>query len=251
LEVSAATHAGIDELIAQLVEITPPTAYTAKTLIGDIISKGDIVLLVMPQDDEAPEGRLILPQVQLIRDILDNNAIAVGLQPDELKEYLDKQPPDLVITDSQAFDKVSKIVPLHVPLTSFSIVLARAKGHFEHYLVGSHYLNKLQDGDRVLMLESCTHPVSCEDIGRHKLPNLILKYTGKHISFDFISGLSPVVDPCKYTMAIQCGGCMVTEKQLHNRIQELIDCHIPVSNYGMAIAYLTGIFDRVTQVFSK
>lgn len=251
LEVSATTSAGIDELIDKLVEITPPTAYTAKTLIGDIISKGNIVLLVMPQDDEAPEGRLILPQVQLIRDILDNNAIAVGLQPDELKYYLEKQTPDLVITDSQAFDKVSKIVPQHIPLTSFSIVLARAKGHFEHYLAGSHYLNKLQNGDTVLMLESCTHPISCEDIGRHKLPNLILKYTGKDILFDFISGLSPVSNPYQYAMAIQCGGCMVTEKQLHNRIQQLIDCNIPVSNYGMAIACLTGIFDRVTQIFSK
>ncbi|MDR0603034.1 MAG: [FeFe] hydrogenase H-cluster maturation GTPase HydF [Bacteroidales bacterium] len=251
MEVSATTKAGIDELIDKLVEITPPTAYTAKTLIGDIISKGNIVLLVMPQDDEAPEGRLILPQVQLIRDILDNNAIAVGLQPDELKKYLEKQTPDLVITDSQAFDKVSRIVPQHIPLTSFSIVLARAKGHFEHYLAGSHHLNKLQNGDRVLMLESCTHPVSCEDIGRHKLPNLIRKYTGKQIAFDFISGLSPVSNPCQYVMAIQCGGCMVTDKQLHNRIKQLIDCNIPVSNYGMAIAFLTGIFDRVTKVFSK
>jgi [FeFe] hydrogenase H-cluster maturation GTPase HydF len=249
LEVSAVTGAGIDELIDKLVEITPPTAYTAKTLIGDIILKGNIVLLVMPQDDEAPEGRLILPQVQLIRDILDNNAIAVGLQPDELQEYLNKQTPDLVITDSQAFDKVSRIVPQDIPLTSFSIVLARAKGHFEHYLAGTPCLSKLEDGDRVLMLESCTHPVSCEDIGRHKLPNLILKHTGKQISFDFVSGLSPVSNPCKYAMAIQCGGCMVTEKQLHNRIQQLIDANIPVSNYGMAIAWLTGIFERVTQVF--
>jgi [FeFe] hydrogenase H-cluster maturation GTPase HydF len=246
---SAATGNGIDELIAKLIEITPPTAYTAKTLIGDIISKGDIILLVMPQDDEAPEGRLILPQVQLIRDILDNNAIAVGLQPDELKDYLDKQTPDLVITDSQAFDKVSRIVPPHIPLTSFSIVLARAKGHFKHYLAGSSYLSKLQDGDTVLMLESCTHPVSCEDIGRHKLPNLILKFTGKDISFDFISGLSPIPNPSQYAMAIQCGGCMVTDKQLHNRIQQLIDSNIPVSNYGMAIAYLTGIFERVTERF--
>ncbi|MDR1181634.1 MAG: [FeFe] hydrogenase H-cluster maturation GTPase HydF [Bacteroidales bacterium] len=251
LESSAATGTGIDELINKLVEITPPTAYTAKTLIGDIISKGSLVLLVMPQDDEAPEGRLILPQVQLIRDILDNNAIAVGLQPDELADYLDKQTPDLVITDSQAFEKVAKIVAPAIPLTSFSIVLARTKGHFDHYLTDTAHLNKLQDGDTVLMLESCTHPVSCEDIGRNKLPNLILRFTGKQIRFEFIAGLSPVNSPEKYAMAIQCGGCMVTDKQLHNRIQLLIDANIPVTNYGMAIAFLTGIFDRVTAVFRK
>ncbi len=250
LECSAIQKTGIDELIAKLVEITPPTAYKAKTLIGDIISRGNLVLLVMPQDSEAPEGRLILPQVQLIRDILDNNAIAIGLQPEELEIYLQKQRPDIVITDSQVFDTVSKVVPLDIPLTSFSVVLARAKGNFENYLKGTPYLDKLKDGDTVLMLESCTHPVSCEDIGHHKIPNLIRKKTGKNIHFDMLSYLSPLPENLdKYAMAIQCGGCMVTEKQLLNRIKLIVSRNIPVSNYGMTIAYLTGIFERTTKVF--
>lgn len=252
LECSTLERKGIDELIDKLVEITPQTAYKARTLIGDIISRGDSVLLVMPQDSEAPEGRLILPQVQLIRDILDNNAIIIGLQPGELEIYLQRQRPDLVITDSQVFDKVSKIVPLDIPLTSFSVVLARAKGNFENYLKGTPYLDKLKSGDIILMLESCTHPVSCEDIGHHKIPDLIRKKTGKNIHFEMVSYLSPLPeDLSKYAMAIQCGGCMVTEKQLLNRIKQIVNQNIPVSNYGMTIAYLTGIFERTTKMFLK
>ena len=249
LESNAIEKQGIDKLIKKLVEITPPTAYTKKSFIGDIIAKNDLILLVMPQDAEAPEGRLILPQVQLIRDILDNHAIAIGLQPTELASYLQKQTPDLIITDSQVFDTVSKTVPLSIPLTSFSIVLARAKGNFENYLNGTPHLSKLQDGDTILMLESCTHPTSCEDIGRHKIPNLIRQKTGKNINFEMVSALSPL--PClgKYAMAIQCGACMVTDKQVGVRIKQIVDFSLPVSNYGMTIAYLTGIFERVTQVF--
>ncbi len=251
LETSAIGKTGMDELIKKIVEITPPTAYTAKSLIGDIIKKDDLILLVMPQDREAPEGRLILPQVQLIRDVLDNHAVAIGLQPEELEMYLQKQTPDLVITDSQVFDTVSKLVPLDIPLTSFSVILARAKGNFENYLKGTPYLSKLQDGDTVLMLESCTHPVSCEDIGHHKIPNLIRATTGKDIHFEMTSALSPLPKLDKYAMAIQCGACMVTDKQVSVRIKQIVDLGIPVSNYGMTIAYLTGIFDRVTKIFRK
>ena len=249
LETNAVEKQGINEIINKLVEITPPTAYAKKSFLGDIIAKNDLILLVMPQDSEAPEGRLILPQVQLIRDILDNHAIAIGLQPTELEAYLQKQTPDLIITDSQVFDVVARVAPVEIPLTSFSVVLARAKGNFEDYLKGTPHLNKLQDGDTVLLLESCTHPTSCEDIGRHKIPNLIRQKTGKNIDFEMISALSPL--PCldKYAMAIQCGACMVTDKQVAVRIKQIIDYNIPVSNYGMTIAYLTGIFDRITQVF--
>jgi [FeFe] hydrogenase H-cluster maturation GTPase HydF len=251
LESNAIDKQGIDVLINKLVEIIPPTAYTAKSFLGDIISKNSLILLVMPQDSEAPEGRLILPQVQLIRDILDNHAIAVGIQPQELETYLQKQTPDLIITDSQVFDFVSKIVPVSIPLTSFSIVLARAKGDFENYLKGTPHLDRLQNGDTVLMLESCTHPTSCEDIGRHKIPNLIRQKTGKDIHFEMISALSPL--PCldKYAMAIQCGACMVTDKQVALRIKQIVNNNIPVSNYGMTIAYLTGIFNRVTEIFCR
>ena len=247
LESNAIDRQGVDELIAKLAAIIPTVA--KKSFLGDIIAKNDLVLLVMPIDSEAPEGRLILPQVQLIRDILDNHAVAIGLQPTELTAYLQKQTPDLIITDSQVFDLVSQTVPPHIPLTSFSIVLARAKGNFENYLKGTPHLDKLQDGDTVLLLESCTHPASCEDIGRHKIPNLIRQKTGKNINFEMVSALSPLPNLDKYAMAIQCGACMVTDKQVAVRIRQIIDYQIPVSNYGMTIAYLTGIFERVTRVF--
>jgi [FeFe] hydrogenase H-cluster maturation GTPase HydF len=249
LESNAVERQGIEEIISKLVEITPPTVYKTNSFLGDIISENELILLVMPQDSEAPEGRLILPQVQLIRDILDNHAVAIGVQPQELECFLQKQTPDLIITDSQVFDMVSKTVPASIPLTSFSIVLARAKGNFENYLKGTPYLDKLQDGDRVLLLESCTHPTSCEDIGRHKIPNLICQKTGKNIRFDMVSALSPLPYLGIYAMAIQCGACMVTDKQVGVRIKEIVDYPLRVSNYGMTIAYLTGIFDRVTQIF--
>jgi [FeFe] hydrogenase H-cluster maturation GTPase HydF len=249
LESNTIEKQGIDELINKLVEIIPPIAHTKKSFIGDIITKNDLVLLVMPQDAEAPERRLILPQVQLIRDILDNHAVVIGLQTEELEFFLQKQTPNLIITDSQVFDAVSKIVPLYIPLTSFSIVLARTKGNFENYLKGTPHLDKLQDGDTVLLLESCTHLISCEDIGRYKIPNLIRQKTGKDIHFEMVSALSPLPNLGKYAMAIQCGACMVTNKQVAVRIKQIVDYSIPVSNYGMVIAYLAGIFERVTQVF--
>ncbi|MDR1459609.1 MAG: [FeFe] hydrogenase H-cluster maturation GTPase HydF [Bacteroidales bacterium] len=251
LEVSAESAYGIEELTNLLLEIIPNSANTKKTFIGDIISRGDMIVLVMPQDAEAPEGRLILPQVQLIRDILDHDAIAVGLQFGELSGFLEKQSPNLVITDSQVFDSVARIVPSSIPLTSFSIILARSKGYFEHFLEGAFHLSILKDDDTVLILESCTHTVSCEDIGRYKIPDFVRVATGKRLCFEFVAGLSPILDPKKYAMAIQCGGCMVTDKQLQNRVQNLIDCHIPITNYGMVIAYANGILDRVTRIFKK
>jgi [FeFe] hydrogenase H-cluster maturation GTPase HydF len=251
VECSSLDKTGIRELIDTLVKITPPSAYIAKTLLGDIVSQGDFIVLVMPQDSEAPEGRLILPQVQLIRDILDNNAIAISLQSSELKTYLQKQKSKLIITDSQAFDFVSKIVPYDIPLTSFSIILARSKGNFSNYLHGTPFISKLKDGDRILMMESCTHVTSCEDIGRHKIPAMLQKFTGKRLEFDWVSSLSPLPDLTLFSMGIQCGACMVTEKQVSNRVKQLLDNNIPVSNYGMTIAYVTGIFDRVTEIFRK
>lgn len=251
VECSAQDKTGIPELIDTLVKITPPSAYITKTLLGDVVSEGDLIALVMPQDSEAPEGRLILPQVQLIRDILDNNAIAIGLQPPELKAYLQKQKPHLVITDSQVFDFVSKIVPAEIPLSSFSIILARSKGNFSDYLLGTPFISKLKDGDKILMMESCTHITSCEDIGRHKIPAMLQKFTGKRLEFDWVSSLSPLPDLKLFSMGIQCGACMVTEKQVSNRVKQLLDKNIPVSNYGMTIAYVTGIFDRVTEIFRK
>ncbi|MDR1793584.1 MAG: [FeFe] hydrogenase H-cluster maturation GTPase HydF [Bacteroidales bacterium] len=250
IETDSINRTGIDLLINALVQITPPTVYAASTLIGDIISEGDFVALVMPQDSEAPEGRLILPEVQLIRDVLDNYAFAIGMQPQQLSNYLKYQTPKLVITDSQVFKHVAEIVPRQIPITSFSIILARSKGNFENYLKGTPFISQLKDGDKVLTLESCTHPTSCEDIGRHKLPDLIRQFTGKQIDFEMVSSLSPLPDNLQdYAMAIQCGACMVTAKQVSLRIRELTRKNIPVSNYGMSLAYLNGIFERAVEIF--
>ncbi len=248
--VSAHTHEGIENLIAEMVKQMPESAYVSRSLLGDLICGGDTVVLVTPIDSEAPEGRLILPQVQMIRDILDHDALAVVLKEGRLAHYLDThEPPKLVITDSQMFERVSRIVPEEIPMTGFSIVLAHHKGDFEHYLEGTPHLDHLHDGDRILMLESCTHRNSCEDIGRHKLPAWIQRYTGRTLHFDFVAGLNEVPDIQPYAMVIQCGGCMITRKQLINRLKPAVDQHIPVSNYGMVIAYLNGIFERAVKPF--
>ncbi len=251
IDCSAATLQGLDELIQAIVKTTPASAYSKENLLDDIIHEGETIVLVMPQDSEAPEGRLILPQVQVIRNILDNKAIAICLQPSELSTYLAIHQPDLIITDSQVFGEVSKIVPDSIPLTGFSIVLARSKGNFEHFLKGTQQLRQLRDGDTILMLESCTHLSSCEDIGRHKLPRLIQQFTGKQLNFQFVAALSPLPSLDNISMAIQCGGCMVTKRQLMNRMKEIISKKIPVSNYGMTLSLVNGIFDRAIKVFSK
>lgn len=252
LECSAEKNSGIQQLVDALVKITPPSAYQKDSLIGDLVQPRDLVVLVMPQDDEAPEGRLILPQVQVIRDLLDHHAIPVALQPEELTHFLSITTPKLVITDSQAFAAVSQNTPANIPLTSFSIILVRAKGFFHEFLKGTKVIDSLQDNDKILILESCTHITSCEDIGRHKIPQLLLKVTKKRLQFDFISALDPLPDNLsQYALAIQCGGCMVTKRQLQSRMNQLIGRSVPVSNYGLTLAYLTGIFDRVTQIFQS
>ena len=229
----------------------PESAYKKASLLGGIIKPGQTIVLVTPIDDEAPEGRMILPQVMAIRDVLDNDCICVVLKETALKQYFDNNPkPALVVTDSQVFALVNKIVPQDVQLTSFSIILARLRGDFENYLKGTPHLSNLKDGDKILMLESCTHEISCGDIGRVKLPNLIRKFTGKNIEFTYLSGLTPIENIRQYAMAIQCGGCMATRKQLINRTNMAVENGIPISNYGMAIAYMNGIFERVTSVFS-
>ena len=235
-----------------LKKAIPESAYKKASLLGGIIKPGDVVVLVTPIDDEAPEGRMILPQVMAIRDVLDNDCICVVLKETALKQYFDNNPkPALVVTDSQVFALVNKIVPQDVQLTSFSIILARLRGDFENYLKGTPHLSNLKDGDKILMLESCTHEISCGDIGRVKLPNLIRKFTGKNIEFTYLSGLTPIENIRQYAMAIQCGGCMATRKQLINRTNMAVENGIPISNYGMAIAYMNGIFERVTSAVSR
>lgn len=248
---SAKTKIGIEELINKIIATIPNSVHRRSSLLGDILPEKAIVLLVMPQDSEAPEGRLILPQVQTIRDLLDNHAITIAIQPEELTYTLQQITPNLIITDSQVFEYVSKHIPKEIPLTSFSIILARSKGNFSNYLAGSSHIAKLQDNDTILILESCTHITSCEDIGRHKIPTLLQKFTGKKLHFIFVASLDPLPDLQNISFAIQCGGCMVTRKQLQNRVKQIIDAQIPISNYGMVLAYLTGILERSTQIFQS
>ena len=251
LNYSVAKDLDISPLIELLKKTIPESAYQKVSLLGGIIQPNEVVVLVCPVDSEAPEGRLILPQVMAIRDVLDNECICVVLKETHLQQYLDTMPkPALIVTDSQVFGFVSKIVPHDIPLTSFSIVMARLRGDFNNYVKGTPHLSQLKDGDMVLLLESCTHHSTCEDIGRVKLPRMILKFTGKDIKFEYVAGLSPIANPEKYAMAIQCGGCMSTRKQLLNRTNLFVNQGIPISNYGMALAYMNGIFERVMEPFA-
>ena len=244
----------LEELIGLIRSNMPETAYLAKSMVGEIISRGDLVLLITPIDSEAPEGRMILPQVQAIRDILDNDAIAVVAKENELDSLLEKlRPrPAQAITDSQVFKKADASIPDDIPLTSFSTVLARYKGDFENYLKGTPHLSRLKNGDKILILESCTHQVSCDDIGRVKIPGWLSNFSGKKLEFEVVAGLNRVPGTITdYSMVIQCGGCMITRKQLINRLKPAIDAGIPVTNYGMAIAYMHGIYERAVAPFVK
>ena len=224
-----------------------------RTIMEGLVEHGDNFVLVCPIDSEAPAGRLILPQVMAIRDVLDNGGIATVLQPEQLEGYLvTKAPVKMVVTDSQAFRQVSQIVPENIPLTSFSVLMARAKGPFEEYMKGVKAIETLKDGDKVLVLESCTHHTSCEDIGRVKIPAMLQKKCGCKLQFTFISGLDqlpPHEQLSDYALALQCGGCMVTRRQLANRIRRVVAAGVPVTNYGMCIAWVTGIFHRATALF--
>jgi len=253
-EFSSKDKRQFEDLINLIKNSIPEHSFKTPALLGDLISYGDIVLLITPIDVEAPEGRLILPQVQAIRDILDNDAVAIVVKEREVDAFLRKTKikPALAITDSQVFKKADASVPRDIPLTSFSIMLARFKGDFENYLKGTPKISMLKDGDRVLLLESCTHHVSCDDIGRTKIPRWITSFTGRKIEYDIVAGLDilprPITD---YSLVIQCGGCMITRKQLHNRIQAAIRAGVPVTNYGMAIAWVQGIYDRAIAPFTK
>lgn len=252
IEFSAIKSGKPEEIVAALRKYIPESAYKTRSLVGDVISYGDIVLLITPIDIEAPEGRLILPQVQAIRDILDNDAVAVVAKEREVDTLLRRLEPKpaLAITDSHVFLKADASIPKDIPLTSFSIVLARHKGDFENYIKGTPHISNLKDGDRLLILESCTHHVSCDDIGRVKIPRWLSNFTGKQLDYDVVSGLNDLPhDIHDYAMVIQCGGCVLTRKQLINRLKPAVDAGIPVSNYGMTIAYIHGIYERAIAPF--
>ncbi len=243
-------------LIAQIKEALPESAYRGRSLLGDVVTAGDTVVLVTPIDSSAPEGRMILPQVQVLRDLMDLHSMAYFCQPEELPSTLAtlKEPPQLVVTDSQVFHMVATIVPEEIPLTSFSVVLARQKGLFQEYLEGTKKIGDLMDGDRVLLLESCTHNVTCEDIGRVKLPALLQKATGKRLEFDILAGNDTIHHSSliahHYALVIQCGGCVITAQQVKARLLPALEAGIPVSNYGLALAWCNGIFERATRIFN-
>ncbi len=254
VEVSAKTGFGYDALVEAIHNTIPEVSWQKPTLLGGLVGKGDVVLLITPIDTEAPAGRLILPQVQTIRNALDNDAVSIVLKETEVEGFLKSTglKPKLAITDSQMFGMVSRIVPMEVPLTSFSILLARLKGDFYSYIEGTPKISDLKDGDRVLLLESCTHHVSCDDIGRVKIPRWITEFTGKNLEYEMVAGLDNLPRAITdYALVIQCGGCVVTRKQLHNRLRPAIEAGIPVTNFGMAIAYTQGIFNRAVTPFTQ
>ena len=245
LEVSAVTGYHIFELKEKLAHLVPEEN-DGQRIVADLLDTEKIAVLVVPIDKAAPKGRLILPQQQTIRDILEAGAACVVVRDAELEETLRKLQGQvgIVITDSQAFGKVSKIVPPEIPLTSFSILFARYKGELEPFLAGVNALEKLKDGDKVLISEGCTHHRQCDDIGTVKIPRWITEYTGKKLEFSFTSGGGFPNDLSPYHMIVHCGACMLNAREMHFRIACAQDAGIPITNYGMLIAKIKGILER-------
>lgn len=242
--VSSITLEGINELKEKLASICNTS--NNRKIISDLVGKGDVAILVVPIDESAPKGRLILPQQQVIRDLLDVGATALVTKETELEDTISKlkEKPKVVITDSQAFKYVSEIVPKDIYLTSFSILMARYKGDLDWQVSGVKTIDSLTNGDIVLISEGCTHHRQCGDIGSVKLPRWIKQYTGKEISFEFTSGKEFPDDLSKYKMIIHCGGCTLNEKEMKYRINKAKEEGIPITNYGVAISYMNGILER-------
>lgn len=247
--VSAKSQENVKTVMEQLIALVPKEE--KRTIVGDLIRPLDYVILVVPIDASAPKGRLILPQQQTIRDILDHQAVAIVVKDTEFKETLETlgKKPALVITDSQVFEKVAKETPEEIPLTSFSILFARYKGDLQTVAKGANAIAKLEDGDTLLIAEGCTHHRQCEDIGTVKLPRMIKKYTGKEINFEFCSGTEFPSDLKKYKMIIHCGGCTLNEREMKYRLKCAEDAEIPITNYGTAIACMKGILKRSLEMF--
>ena len=243
--VSAKEGIHIQELKERIGALVPKEK-EKKDLVADLIQPLDFVVLVVPIDASAPKGRLILPQQQVIRDILEAKAVSIVVKDTELEEMLKKLPvkPKLVITDSQVFKEVADIVPEDIELTSFSVLFARYKGNLWEAVKGARAIETLEDGDRILIAEGCTHHRQCEDIGTVKIPRWIQQYTGKEIQIDFSSGTEFPQDLSKYKMIIHCGGCTLNEREMKYRIRCSVDQEIPITNYGIFIAYMKGILER-------
>lgn len=229
--------------VCDLIKNTLPSySYRVPSLFGEKVKAEDVVLLIAPIDSEAPAGRLILPQVQALRDALDKEAMAIIIQPSQIEAFLAKViVPVLVVTDSQVIDVVTAKLPKSWEITTFSILLAAMKGDVRLYKKGLEAIDTLRDGDRVLILENCLHQTSCEDIGRVKIPKWLQEYSGRKLHFDVVSGLTPLPEQLgEYALAVQCGGCMVTRRQLMGRIQRVHNAGVPITNYGMCIKKIRG-----------
>ncbi len=235
---------------AKLVKMLPDDYVNSPKIIGDLVPPKSTVILVIPIDKEAPKGRIILPQVQAIRDLLDSDCLSYVVKVSELKQAIEnlKEPPALVVTDSQAFKEVAEIVPDNIKLTSFSILFARLKGDLEAFENGVKAIENLKDGDKVLILESCTHHAIEDDIGRVKIPNWLLKKTGKNLIIENYAGHDlPDID--KYSLIIHCGACMTNRREILSRILLANNKGIPITNYGITISYCLGILDRAMKIF--
>lgn len=249
VRVSSLTGEGINELKDSLAHLIPDR--TERKLAGDLVKPGDLCILVCPIDESAPKGRLILPQQQTIRDLMDHGAIPLVCRDTELETVLKKPglKPELVITDSQAFKFVNSVVPDDIPLTSFSILMARYKGFLETAVKGISTVKDLNEGDRVLLAEGCTHHRQCNDIGTVKIPRWLKEYTGKELVIETSSGNGFPEDLGKYRLVIHCGGCMLTENAVLARMNQATDQAVPFTNYGIAIAFMTGVLQRSLRLF--
>lgn len=245
--VSATTGENIDELKRFIIATAPKELIEDPLLVSDMIAPAQTVLLVAPIDGAAPKGRLILPQVQVLRDVLDANALALTVKETELPAALNalSEPPALVVTDSQVIHQVAEIVPDSIPLTTFSTLFARYKGDLPKLVHGASSIDDLKDGDKVLMYESCSHHAVDDDIGRVKIPNWIKKYTGKDLTFDLFAGHDLPDNLTDYSLAIMCGGCMSNRSEMMRRIRDLNAHNVPATNYGVAISKVQGVLERV------
>lgn len=248
--VSALTGAGIYELKECIGKLTPNEDMTLK-IVGDLLHPGDFVVLVVPIDSAAPKGRLILPQQQTIRDVLEANAATIVVKESELKQTLEQlgRSPAMVITDSQVFEQVSEEVSEEIPLTSFSILMARYKGYLETAVNGVAAIDHLKDGDKILISEGCTHHRQCDDIGTVKIPRWLKQHTGKKLIIETSSGTEFPEDLTSYALVIHCGGCMLNEREVKYRMKCAEDQKVPFTNYGIAIAQMKGILKRSIELF--
>lgn len=241
----------VEKFKQELIKLLPEEFVNSAKIVGDLLSEKSTVILVIPIDKEAPKGRIILPQVQTLRDLLDSNCISIVVKENELQSALEnlKNPPELVITDSQAFKKVSEIVPKSIPLTSFSILFARLKGDLKEFIQGANAIKNLKDGSKVLFLESCTHHAIDDDIARVKIPKLLKQKTQKELTFEYFTG-HDFPDITGYDLIIHCGACMTNRKEVLSRILIAGKKHVPITNYGITISYCLGILERATKIFS-